>query len=179
MKRPRYTAEQIRMCANHEAEARECISKGRFHGIKKRPPAEYWDILKKRAEGVSLRTIGREHGNVTPFMAHVLLFRAFVLQEQGLLDRDAWPTPKERAADLTVSAWLQCCRNSNFVWGGDLIADMRNDRDLPQFSGHGEMRAYLRRRGACEEALEQSTVVWRRYRTWRARHQRQRGGSGK
>lgn len=46
---------------------------------------------------------------------------------------------------------------------GDLIGDLRHDRDLPfLFRNIDAMRAHLRNRGACREALAAVPSAWRR-----------------
>ncbi|HEY5125751.1 MAG TPA: hypothetical protein VIJ35_00360 [Bradyrhizobium sp.] len=54
---------------------------------------------------------------------------------------------------------------------GDLIADMRSElrrgSDMPAlFPNMASMREYLRRQGACPEALAAVPGVWQRYRNW-------------
>jgi len=47
---------------------------------------------------------------------------------------------------------------------GDLIDDMRQDRDLPTtFASLEAMQDYLRSRRACPEAIAASEGLWRRY----------------
>jgi hypothetical protein len=66
----------------------------------------------------------------------------------------------------TVKVWLARERITDNT-EGDLIADMRNDIDLPSlFPNIAAMREYLRSRGACPEALAAVPRVWRRYRRW-------------
>jgi hypothetical protein len=69
-----------------------------------------------------------------------------------------------------VRAWLDASRITDNI-AGDVIADMRRDSNLPElFHNYREMRAYLRDRGACLEAMEALPEVWRRYRNWLDRH---------
>ena len=47
---------------------------------------------------------------------------------------------------------------------GDLITDMRGDRDYPKtVSNKRVIINYLQRRGACKEALDTFNQVWRHY----------------
>jgi hypothetical protein len=52
---------------------------------------------------------------------------------------------------------------------GDLIADMRSDRDLPDVQDIRAARFYLRDRGACQGAIDALPDVWWRYVKWCAR----------
>jgi hypothetical protein len=54
---------------------------------------------------------------------------------------------------------------------GDLISDMRRDPHVPRlFGGLRDLRAYLRSRGACPEALAAVPGFHRRYRAWIDHH---------
>src|SRR6187455_147076 len=54
---------------------------------------------------------------------------------------------------------------------GDLIADMKADRELPDtFAGRERLETYLVLRGACDDAMALVPQVWRRYRSWLARN---------
>lgn len=73
-----------------------------------------------------------------------------------------------------TAAWLSRARITDDP-EGDLIADMRAElrrgADIPGlFPNVAAMRAYLRSRGACPEALAAVPGVWRRYRKWLDRH---------
>ena len=71
----------------------------------------------------------------------------------------------------SIKQWLASARvTDNPV--GDLIVDMRTEKDLPnRFRNIGEMRGFLRRKGACREALATVPAAWRRYSRWQARAQ--------
>ena len=74
-----------------------------------------------------------------------------------------------------MRAWLEAARRTDDP-AGDLIADMRRDfernpADFPRlFPSITAMRAYLRAKGACHEAMRAVPVVWRRYAKWLDRH---------
>jgi hypothetical protein len=71
---------------------------------------------------------------------------------------------------MTVAIWVKRARITKSP-AGDLIADMREDKDLPDvFANIGAMRAYLRAHNACSEALAAVPIVWRRYKHWQDRH---------
>jgi hypothetical protein len=54
---------------------------------------------------------------------------------------------------------------------GYVIAGMRRDPNVPALFHHiGELRGYLRRKGASAEALAAVPILWRRYSQWLARH---------
>ncbi len=54
---------------------------------------------------------------------------------------------------------------------GDLIADMKADRQLPDtFASRERLETHLALRGACSEAMDVVPKVWRRYRSWLARN---------
>jgi hypothetical protein len=61
-----------------------------------------------------------------------------------------------------VQAWLKVARATDDP-EGDLIEDMRRDKNLPRlFSNIGQMRSYLRQKRACQGALNAIPRVWRR-----------------
>ena len=65
-----------------------------------------------------------------------------------------------------VREWLSRSRVTDTP-EGDLIADMRADKDIPRlFSNIDEMRSYLLSKGAGHGALSAVPAVWRRYRSW-------------
>jgi hypothetical protein len=69
-----------------------------------------------------------------------------------------------------TTRWLAAARSTNDP-AGDLIADMRRESDVPPlFANIREMRSYLRKKGACAEAMAAVSIVWRRYRNWLDRH---------
>ena len=51
---------------------------------------------------------------------------------------------------------------------GELVGDMRIDRELPRFRGLHHLLAYLERHNACSGALEAAPIAWRRYQRWRS-----------
>src|SRR5215204_4927084 len=54
---------------------------------------------------------------------------------------------------------------------GDLIVDMRADRNAPPlFKNINAVRGYLRTKNACMGALEAVPGFWRRYQRWIDRH---------
>ena len=69
---------------------------------------------------------------------------------------------------LTFVDWLaKACVTRDIA--GDLVGDMRTDRELPRFRSLNHLLAYLERHNAC--SLEAAPVAWRRYRRARARCQ--------
>lgn len=47
---------------------------------------------------------------------------------------------------------------------GDFVGDVRRDRNFPDVQSWPELKRYLARRGACEEAVAAARVVWQGYR---------------
>jgi hypothetical protein len=75
-----------------------------------------------------------------------------------------------RAKPNWTRAFLARARKTNDAVG-DLIADMGRDPNIPpMFPNIKSLRAYLRERNACEQALEAVPGFWRRYRRWIDRH---------
>lgn len=56
---------------------------------------------------------------------------------------------------------------------GDFVEDARRDPRFPDVQSWPDLKLYLARRGACEEAVAAARIVWQGY---RAALQRQAGG---
>jgi hypothetical protein len=68
--------------------------------------------------------------------------------------------------DLNFKMFLSTARITDDIQG-DLIADMKRARDLPNdFGESDQLRRYLRDRRACDGAVDAVAGVWRRYRAW-------------
>lgn len=72
--------------------------------------------------------------------------------------------------DVRFKAFLSRARITDGAQG-DLIADMKRARDLPNdFSESDQLRRYILDRRACDGAVDAVAGVWRRYRNWLNRH---------
>ena len=72
--------------------------------------------------------------------------------------------------------WARCTRITDGP-AGYVIAGMRRDPNVPPLFHHiGELRGYLRRKGASPEALAAVPTVWRRYAEWIAKTRRADAG---
>jgi hypothetical protein len=72
---------------------------------------------------------------------------------------------------MAIGDWLKHARTTDDP-AGDLIADMKADRNLPlrNVTSFGALRSYLISKNACHGAIEAAQVVCRRYRAWQDRH---------
>lgn len=63
-------------------------------------------------------------------------------------------------------------REASDTPAGNFIADARADRVLPDAASWQELKAHLRQRGACMEAMATARVVWNGYDAARRRDDR-------
>jgi uncharacterized protein YozE (UPF0346 family) len=73
---------------------------------------------------------------------------------------------------MSFETWLAAARIADDP-EGDFIQDARDDDTVPDtLSSAEELRAYLKSKGACPEALAVVPYVWRRYRRWQVKRGR-------
>jgi hypothetical protein len=78
---------------------------------------------------------------------------------------------------MAIGDWLERARITDDP-AGDLIADMKADRNLPlrNVTSFGALRSYLISKNACHEAIKAARIVCRRYRNWQDRNPFSRKG---
>jgi hypothetical protein len=90
---------------------------------------------------------------------------------RGAGDEDAGKrlvsSQKPNTRKATFTAWLSRAHITCDPTG-DLVGDMRADRELLALRSLGGMRTYLERCGACYGATQAAPIAWRRYRRWRS-----------
>lgn len=83
-------------------------------------------------------------------------------------EADRLQAEAERPKRVQWADWLRCAPITDDP-EGDFVADARRDPDFPKsVDGPHQLRAYLRSKGACPEAIEAVPDVWWRYVQWRA-----------